>query len=45
MRLKIRGRWLLGLMLGMGLWGAGDGACGDELGTVASGAKLSAPEL
>ena len=21
MRLKIRGRWLLGLMLGMGLWG------------------------
>ena len=44
MRLKIRGRWLLGLMLGMGLW-AGDGACGDELGTVASGAKLSAPEL
>lgn len=44
MRLKIKGRWMLGLMLGMGL-GAGDGACGDELGTVASGAKLSAPEL
>lgn len=28
-----------------GVVGPGDGARGDELGTVASGAKLSAPEL